>query len=79
MFLGLVIIAVGFIFLLQNLGILVGDIWSILWPILVIIVGLKIAVKRKKTEDKWEKFGENMRKAGEEIKKGFTGKNNEDN
>ena len=39
---GLIVIFVGFIYLMKNLGIITADVldWSILWPILVILCGL---------------------------------------
>ena len=71
MFFGFIILVLGLVFLLKNLGIVSGSVWSIVWPCLVIALGLSIIFKRKKNEKKWEKFGEGMHKFGEEIGKAF--------
>lgn len=41
---GLILVALGVLFLLKNLGIISGDIWGIFWPILLIILGLWIII-----------------------------------
>lgn len=38
---------IGILFLLKNLGWITGGLWSILWPILLIIVGIKLMMKKK--------------------------------
>jgi len=47
MIFGIIVIIVGLIFLMQNLGYITAGIWSIIWPLLIIAVGLKMIVKRK--------------------------------
>jgi hypothetical protein len=71
MFFGLIILAVGLIFLLKNLGIIGGDVWPVIWPCLVIAFGLSILWRRKKTRDKWGKIGEGMQKFGEKMEEVF--------
>jgi len=44
----LVLILIGILFLLKNLGIITGSIWSILWPLLVIILGLSLLARKKR-------------------------------
>lgn len=70
MFFGIIILVVGVALLLQNLGLVTGTIWSIIWPALLIILGLAIISKRKHCwwcgghhdhKDHWHKFGERMR------------------
>ena len=39
MFIGLVLVAVGIIALLIELGVLTGSIWSYTWPIILIVLG----------------------------------------
>ncbi len=46
MFFGIIVIVVGAALLLQNLGILSGDLWSILWPLIVIAIGFGIMSRR---------------------------------
>ncbi|MDO8507202.1 MAG: DUF5668 domain-containing protein [bacterium] len=41
------IIVAGIAWLLQNLGYLPGDFWSIFWPLLLIAFGISILVKRR--------------------------------
>lgn len=58
MFFGLAIITIGIVFLLNSLGIIPGDAWNIIWPCLLIIIGLSILAKDIKNEQRWQKFGE---------------------
>lgn len=64
---GLILVALGVLFLLKNLGIISGDVWGIFWPILIIILGLEIFIGslRKKSffrnffscgKNFWEEF-----------------------
>jgi hypothetical protein len=52
---GLILIALGVLFLLKNLGIISGSVWDIFWPILLIVLGLEILIstlrKRKFFKD----------------------------
>jgi len=48
MFIGLTLIVIGAIFLLQNLGYLTSDAWDVIWPLLLIILGLSMIIKRKR-------------------------------
>ncbi|MBC7194284.1 MAG: hypothetical protein H5U37_01305 [Caldisericia bacterium] len=41
---GLILIALGVLFLLKNLGVISGEVWGIFWPILIIIIGLEIFI-----------------------------------
>jgi hypothetical protein len=38
------LIALGVMFLLRNIGILPGNVWSILWPVLLISIGLYVGI-----------------------------------
>ena len=73
MFFGLTIVIIGLVFLLKNLGLIGSDVWPIIWPSLVIILGLSILLKRKRHRDKWDKLGEGVRKVGKEMHKTFGG------
>lgn len=44
---GLVVIFVGFIFLMKNLGIIPAEAldWSVIWPVIVILCGLLVVGK----------------------------------
>jgi len=53
MFFGLVLIVIGVVFLLQNLGYLSSDAWKIIWPIIIIVIGLGFLFKRSRTWYGW--------------------------
>ncbi len=48
MFIGFILIALGVLFLLQNIGVLNEATWGIVWPILIIALGLSMVFKRGK-------------------------------
>lgn len=50
MFFPLAIIIIGVILLLENLGVITGNIWEWVWPSLIVILGLSMLFKpfRKK-------------------------------
>jgi len=48
MFFGLLLILIGLIFLLKQLGILSGSVWGVIWPALLIIWGLVILTRKGK-------------------------------
>jgi hypothetical protein len=53
MWFGIFLLALGALYLLRNLGIIYGDIWDWIWPILLICLGIGIIVKpghRRKPE-----------------------------
>jgi len=45
---GLIILIIGIILLLRNLGYIDMELWNIIWPCIWIIVGLKFLLKGKK-------------------------------
>ena len=47
MFLGLMVLIVGIVFLLQNLGYIGGNVWGIIWPAIIILVGLSMVMRPK--------------------------------
>jgi len=48
MFMGTLLILLGILFLLKNLGILSGNLWDVFWPLILIALGLSILLKREK-------------------------------
>ncbi len=48
MFVGISIVAIGVIFLLQNLGLISINVWQIIWPILIVILGLSMMYRTEK-------------------------------
>ena len=62
MFLGLILLITGVVFLLKNLGYISGAAWSIIWPVILIIFGLWILLRKREEgfflaplENFWEK------------------------
>jgi len=45
--LGIALIVLGAVFLLKNLGLLAMINWDIIWPIVLIAVGMAMAAKKK--------------------------------
>jgi uncharacterized membrane protein len=45
MFLSFLFIVIGAVFLLKNLGFLTGDVWGIIWPLILIVFGIYLALK----------------------------------
>jgi uncharacterized membrane protein len=43
-----VLIVVGVVFLLQNLGYVTGEVWNIVWPAFIILLGISILLKKDK-------------------------------
>ena len=48
MYIGLLVIVVGVLFLLKNLGVITGNFWDILWPLVIVFVGISMLFGRKK-------------------------------
>ena len=58
MFLGLILLVIGIVYLVKNLGFISGAAWSIIWPIILVVIGLSIVLKRKNQGFFWEeRFG----------------------
>lgn len=48
MIFGIILVLIGVIFLLQNLEVISGGAWKIIWPIVVILIGVGFIVNRWK-------------------------------
>lgn len=46
--LGIILVVVGAVFLLSNLGIISSSAWGIIWPLILIAIGLGVMVKKSK-------------------------------
>ena len=71
MVLGLIIVIVGLILLMQNLGLVGPEIWNVIWPCLIILVGVGLLSRRQYKQAKWERFEEKMEKAGKKFEERF--------
>lgn len=40
------LIIIGFLFLLNNLGIVRGDFWDYVWPVIFILIGISMITRR---------------------------------
>lgn len=47
MFFSLILIVAGIVFLLKNLGYISGTAWSIIWPVILIVIGIGLILKRR--------------------------------
>ena len=67
MIIGLILIIIGTVFLLQNLGYISGAAWAIIWPAILIVIGLGILLKRRNRGFFWEeRFGWGKKEIKEE-------------
>ena len=58
MILGLIFIIIGIVFLLQRLGYISEGVWGIIWPAILIVIGLGLILKRRDHGFFWEeRFG----------------------
>ena len=48
MAIGLLVIVVGVLFLLKNLGVIAGNFWDVLWPLVIVVAGISMFFGRKK-------------------------------
>jgi hypothetical protein len=53
MLIGVVLVIFGVLFLLQNLGYFTYDIWNLFWPLILIAIGLKVAIKGGHHDHHW--------------------------
>lgn len=47
MLIGIAIVIIGLVLLMQALGLITGNIWSVVWPSLLIILGVGIICKEQ--------------------------------
>jgi hypothetical protein len=47
MILGIIILAIGVVFLLKNLGVIAENTWDIIWPVVLIAIGLKLTLRKR--------------------------------
>nr|AQS29871.1 hypothetical protein [uncultured bacterium] len=45
--LGVALVVVGAIFLLKNLGIISGTTWDVIWPLILVVAGTAMILKKR--------------------------------
>lgn len=45
MLVGIAIIVIGIVFLLQNMGLISVSVWQVIWPLLIILLGVSMITK----------------------------------
>lgn len=66
MFLAFLVITIGIFYLLKAMGIISEDIWSFIWPSILIVLGLSMIFKQKRRRSfwwdmgDWHEFGQRM-------------------
>lgn len=66
MLLGFILTIIGVVFLFRNLGFITADAWEIIWPAIIIAVGLWILFKRREGFSWKEEFGWRKKKIKEQ-------------
>jgi len=56
MFFGTLLITIGVLFLLKNLGIITTELWDVFWPIVLIVLGIKLIIGPRKWRAYWKQF-----------------------
>jgi len=65
MFLGLILILIGALFLLRNLGLLPVGAWSVFWPSLLILLGIYLIFLCQRVRSFWQRLWDRIwRKLG---------------
>ncbi len=49
MLIGVILVVIGAVALANKLGIISGSIWSYVWPLILIILGLSLLFRRRRT------------------------------
>jgi hypothetical protein len=67
MLFALIILVLGIIFLLRNLGIIGVDIWPVIWPSLLIVIALRMIIRARRRWTIWSDFGRTIRDVKREM------------
>jgi len=52
MWVGFFLVCVGILILLNNMGLLRGDVWGYVWPVFFIMLGFSMIIKRLKNRER---------------------------
>jgi hypothetical protein len=58
MWVGFVLICIGILVLLSNLNLIKGDVWNYIWPIILVVFGISLILKRNR-RDHWHRHWHN--------------------
>lgn len=61
-FFGALLTIIGIFLLLRNLGIISGQLWDVLWPSFLILIGIKLLLQPRKWHKFWDQFGSGGKK-----------------
>ncbi|OGY93481.1 MAG: hypothetical protein A2406_01110 [Candidatus Komeilibacteria bacterium RIFOXYC1_FULL_37_11] len=59
---GLILVILGILFLLEEMGIIHGDFWGYFWPVILIVLGLNLMKKDKFSMDCCNFWGQSKKK-----------------
>lgn len=51
MLMGILLLLLGFLMLLQRLGLIHGDFWSFVWPTVLVAIGITMITKHRKKNE----------------------------
>ncbi len=58
MTIGIILIITGIIFLLKNLGVISIAVWSVIWPGILIVIGVRLLFRRQPWWSDWAGYKE---------------------
>jgi hypothetical protein len=50
MWVGFVLVCIGILVLLSNMDIIRGDVWNYIWPLILVIFGISLILKRRRKD-----------------------------
>jgi hypothetical protein len=52
MWVGFALICIGILVLLSNMDLIRGDVWNYIWPLILVIFGISLILKRSRRDQK---------------------------
>jgi len=78
MTIGIIIIIIGVAFLLKNLGVISIAVWNIIWPCILIVIGVRLLFRHQPWWSNWSGYKEWKKWRKCSSKSGRTSDENED-
>ena len=57
MLFGVILVVIGILLLLEKMGIITGNFWDYLWPVVIIVIGLSFVTKKHGGNGCWSLGG----------------------